>query len=545
MGLPALLSFGMVVILATLVGIGFRAVKLPLILAYLTTGVLIFGSHKIIPGFQAELSYLPQFGVAFLLFLVGMELDIKRLGGVGKAVIISSVGQMVCTTGLVAMFGRWAGLTIAESFYLGLGVSFSSTIIIVKLFLDKHELDSLHGRIALGITLVEDLVAVMVLMFLSLSGSYLELGLTASIPLVSLLVKALGLGLFAWGFSRYVVVRILEYVAVNMELLFLSAVAICFLFIELFVWSGFSLEIGAFVAGVVLGNSDFRLQIASRVKPLRDLFVAIFFIELGLMLGRGLGETNFWMVFVLVIFSLAGKPLFFMFALTWFGYKRHSLFQAAVGLSQVSEFSLIMLSLALSKGQVGQPVLSTIALTVVVTMSVSTFTITNSERIYALLKPIIDLFPFGKRHEETGEVVEISQHTVLVGCDRSGTRIVAYFKQLHGKLVVVDFNPDVFERLKSEKVDVIFGDMADSDVVEKAGIGKAKLIITTVRNINDNLALLEYLKKFKSSAKVIMSANTTVEASVLKKEGANRVVVPMALEGEYVVSLLKRGLAKI
>jgi len=540
-----LAGFGIVVILAFLVALLFKALKLPTIVGYLVSGIMLYGFGSL-TGFKADLVFLPQIGIAFLLFLVGMELDVRRLADVGKTVILASVGQMVFTSLFVIILSRVWGVSLVEGFYLGLALSFSSTVIVVKLFLDRQELDSLHGRLALGILLIEDLVAVVMLMVLSLSDSSLGWGLTHNLPLISLLVKSVALGLFVWLFGKFVISSLLRFVASNMELLVISAVAICFLFVEIFIWAGFSLEIGAFLAGVVLGTSDFRSQIASRVKPIRDLFVAVFFIQLGEVLGKSLGGTNLWIVFTLVVYALFIKPLFFLLVLTAQGFKRHSAFHTSIGLSQVSEFSLIVMSLAFQRGQVGESFLSAVALTAVFTMAVSSFTITHSGSLYRWLKSLLELLPQspGVKEGDTVGRQEWGDHVVLVGCDRSGSRVMSYFKQAHIDYVAVDFNPEIYEKLKKAGVRVVFGDISDDEVGEKVGLSRARLVISTVRDTEDSLAILKSIQRWGGKAKVILSANSPAEAKLLERRGADKVIVPLSLEGEYIVSLLKGGLLR-
>ncbi len=536
----ALLSFGLVVILASCIGVLFKYLKLPLIVAYLTAGLLVFVLGKVSRGFEAELAYLPQVGLSFLLFLVGMELDFRKLTEVGAKVAFTAIANMTFVTAVGFGLGRLLGYQALSALYLGIGLSFSSTILVVKFLADNKDADSLHGRVSLGILLVQDLVAVVVLMFLSFKGS---VGVST---FMTLGVKGVALGLAIYFLSAWGLPRLMRLVSRWSELLFLTAVSVCFLLGGISKFLGFSFEIGAFLAGMALGSSEYKLAIAAKVKPLRDLFVAVFFVDLGTKLGRSLGAFEvvpaLWMLGVVMIV----KPLVFLLLLAIVKFRRFTSFWVSLSLAQVSEFSLIMLAIASSVGEFDPKLTSSMAIVAIVSMILSGTLIGLSKSIYTFVSPLLR---FIKALETKIESVDsLNQgHVVLIGCDRSGLRILNYLKQSHAKVVVVDFNPDVHEKLRVMKVKVIFGDISEAEVAEESGIARAKLIISTVRDMDDSLAILSYLRKrgkLANGTKVILSANSQAEADYLLVKGATRVVVPLSLEGEYIVTLLKGGFVK-
>ncbi len=534
----ALISFSLAIVLATAFGVLAKFLGQPTLVAYLAAGTVLSFLGEKSSLFLADFSFLPEIGLVFLLFLVGLELDLRRLASMGRNIILASVGQMIFSTLAGIWISSLLGFAMQESVYLGLGLAFSSTIVVVKLFTDRQEMDSLHGRLALGILLVEDLAAVLVLMFLSLSHSGLNLGITNSMPLLSLVGKAILLGLTLFLLAKYGFPKLLMFVSSSVELLFLSAIAICFFAVGLFSWAGFSREIGAFVAGVLLGNSDFRVQIAARIKPLRDLFVAIFFIELGVVMGHNMGEINLFAILGFSAYALIIKPVFFVAVLSLMGYRWHTIFQTAIGLSQVSEFSLIVLSLALVSGHVSPSALSLMAFTTIGTMAISSFLITHSGFLYRKLgKHLRFLFGDKPELEEEG-AVELNNHVILIGSDRSGGGVLKYIKSKKKQVVVIDFNPEVVAILKKSKTNVIFGDASDPEVIEAAKPHNAKLIISTVRDFQDNAAIIDTLKKMKVEIPTIMSAMDGIDSKRLKKMGASEVVIPLALESESIIKII-------
>lgn len=533
-----LINFGLAVVLATFLGVVAKFLGQPTLLAYLASGTILAFLGEKSHFFIADFSFLPEIGLVLLLFLVGMELDVRRLTRMGKPIIMASLGQIVISTLLAMWISRGLGFGDLESFYLGLAIAFSSTIVVVKLFTDRQEMDSLHGRLALGILLVEDLVAVFVLMFLSLSKSGLSLGVTETAPILSLLTKAALLVALMMMLARYGFPKLLEYVASSVELLFLSAVAICFAAVGLFSWAGFSREIGAFVAGVALGNSDFRVQIAARIKPLRDLFVAIFFIELGILLGHHMDEINLLGITIFVLYALLIKPLIFVTILTLSKFRWHTVFQTSVGLSQVSEFSLIVMSLALLQNQVTPASLSLIAFVTIGTMAVSSFSITHSGMIYKKLGRYLKFL--SPRNIEAEEIDEkFNDHVILIGCDRSGRAVVEFLAKKKKQVVVIDFNPEVVDKLKNKGVDVVFGDAADPEVIESVRPERADIIISTLRDFEDNISILDTLKKMGVKTHIVMAAMDEKEKRRLSRLGAHEVVVPLALESESIIEIIK------
>ena len=371
--------------LSSLIGFITLKFKLPLVVAYLLAGVVISVLSLIDPGHSPVFEALPEIGIAFVLFLIGMELDLREIKSLGMPIIFSAVGQIFVSTLAGFVIATTLGFGPGVSLYLGLGLAFSSTVVVVKMLLEKRELASLHGKLSIGILLIEDLVAIVVLMFISVSESALGLGLQQSLPIIILILKAIGLFILTFLLSRFVLERVFDAVAKSVELLFLTAITWCFVFTTLAVVSGFSVVIGAFLAGVALASSPYHLQIQGKIKPLRDFFLTLFFVYLGLQ-ANILDVLGYWpIILAFTVFAIVIKPLLYMFLLGTFGFRKQRIFQTGLNLSQVSEFSLVVLLVGVQAGLASQESLSVMAAVAICSIILSSIFISNSKRIYNIL----------------------------------------------------------------------------------------------------------------------------------------------------------------
>lgn len=535
------LQLAFVLLLASSLGYLVVKFKLPLIVAYLFAGVVVALLSFFDPSHSLVFEVFPEIGIAFVLFLIGMELDLREIKALGAPIIASAVGQIALSTLAGYAIAGMLGFNQAESIFLGLGLAFSSTVVVVKMLLEKRDLASLYGKLSIGILLVEDLVAIAVLMFVSVSSSALNLGLQQSLPIITLILKAIGLFILTFFLSKYVLERVFDAVAKNVELLFLTALTWCFLFTTLAIVSGFSVEIGAFLAGVALASSPYHLQIQGKVKPLRDFFVTLFFVYLG---TKAKTEHLFAAWPAIVIFSafaLAIKPIIYMLILGIFGFRKHTLFQTALNLSQISEFSLVVLLVGVKFNLASESTLSVMAAVAVFTIVISSIMIAYSKRLYRFVLPVLSFFEHKtKTHFLEAKIEEeLSDHVIIIGAHRVGGPVVRYLIKSDIPFMVMDFNPHIIEQLREKGVKVIYGDAGDPDILDNLQLEKAKLIISTASDMTDNSILLEECKRRKIRAKVVARALDHDHAEALKALGADYVILPEKVSGDFLVSQLK------
>jgi len=512
--------------------------KQPAIVGYLLAGLLM-SSLGLLPD-APILESFGQIGVALLLFLLGLEMKLSELPTIGKAALFTGIGQIITTFSFGFIIALLLGFEIVSASYIAIALTFSSTIIIVKLLSEKKDLQSLYGRISVGFLLVQDFVAVVILMFLAGLG---QSG-GGAFDYLALFLKAAVLLSAVWFLSKKVLPGLVErFVATNSELIFLFSVAWA-LGIAFFVSEqlGFTIEIGGFLAGLSLSNSPEHLQIAARTRPLRDFFLTIFFVILGTKLG--LSDQTLSIIPQAVIFSLfvlVGNPAIVMAVMGALGYKKRTGFMAGLTTAQISEFSLILVAMGLGLGHVTQGDVSLVTMVGVITMTLSTYLIMGSSRVFEAISPYIGFF----ERKRTKEGVYIKKtdykgHIVLLGCDRSGFPIASYLKRKGiYKFVVVDFNPRVFTKLSSEGYNVIFGDIEDPEILDASGLEYAKLVISTTLDYKADLTALEYLKTKNSRANSIFTASEKRYGIKLYEKGATFVVVPESLAGDYVKHLLR------
>ncbi|MDO8570114.1 MAG: cation:proton antiporter [Candidatus Daviesbacteria bacterium] len=526
--------------LSAILGFLMKLLKLPLLVAYLLVGVLIASMQIFDVATSEVLTLLPEIGMAFVLFFVGMELDIKEIKTLGKPILAAGIGQIFISTFAGTLLASALGFPITESFYLGTALAFSSTIVVVKLLLEKKDLSSLYGKLSLGILLLEDLVAVLLLMGMTVSSSFLNLGLQGSFPLLALLAKGGFLLLLSLVLSRYVLEKVFDAVARSAELLFLSALAWCFIFVSLAQFLGFSVVIGAFLAGIALANSSFHYEIQGKVKPLRDFFVTLFFVYLGSQVVFSQISQVLPLILIFSIYALILKPIIYLLILGLFGFRKHTIFQTALNLSQISEFSLIIMVVGVNLGVVSQPALTAMALTGVISIIVSSIMISYSRSIYKFMAPVAGFFEHGgvSRSNEQKKI-ELEDHVILIGAKWMGGEILKYLKKERIPFLVVDIDPDVVSKLAGEKVHVLFGDISDPEVLEFLDLHKAKLVISTTDSPEDNLVLVTELRRKNARAAIVIRANDVMEAEELYKAGAGYVILPDVVSGDFIATILR------
>lgn len=528
--------------LAASAGYVVKLLKLPLIVAYLLTGVLlstlqIFDTHT-----SQALIFLPEIGIAFVLFFVGMELDFEEIKDLGKAVVITTLGQVILSLSAGFLIATAFGFPQKESLFLGLGLSFSSTIVVIKLLLEKKDLSSLYGKLSIGILLLEDLIAIMLLMAMTVGSSFLNFGLQSSLPMAALLLKGMALFISALLLSRYILSQVFRAAANSSELLFLSALAWCFIFISVSILLGFSVVIGAFLAGFALANSPFHFEIQGKVKPLRDFFVTIFFAYLGSQVVFSDLPQVLPLILVFTLYALIVKPVILLLLLGCFGFRKHTLFQTSLNLSQISEFSLIILMVGLKLGLVSQVSLTAMAFTGVLSIITSSIAIAYSKQIYALISPLVGFFEHGKlthQKERKKKNMEMEDHVILIGAHRIGGEIIKFLKRESIPFLVLDFNPSLIQKLEKEKIHALYGDLGDPEILEFLNLEKAKLVISTASDSDDNLMLLSEIKRRKAGVVVVTRASSVAEAQDLYKAGADYVILPEIVSGDFVAHVLK------
>lgn len=524
-----LIELALVILIAALLSVVVKFLRQPLILAYLLAGVIItsFGFFDI--DSNTLFSTFSDMGIMFLLFLVGLEINYSSLRVVGKSTLILAFGQIIIT--VLSAFGLSVllGFSLMSSLYLGAGLTFSSTIIVVKLLGDRHDLNSFYGKISVGVLLMQDVVAIMLLILLagknsgehsSWEGFLITLGINAALFFAAIML------------SRFVFPKIFRMVAMRShELLFLLSLAWVFIMAAVVTKLGLSVEIAGFLAGVALANSSEHFQIAAYIKPLRDFFTIIFFVLLGSSFAFSGGSSVWFPVLVLSLFVLIIKPFIIMALMGALGHRRRSGFLSGVALAQVSEFSLILCALGVRLGQIDNTTVSVLTMTAIISIVVSGYFSIYADYIYQFLKKFLYIF---ERRQVSKEFIFENvpmRPIILVGFHRTGKSIMNNLNK--NKVLVVDFDPDAAKTARSLGMPAVLGDIADIDIMELTHLKQAKLIICTSPDISDNLRLLSHISSWEKPPKVIVRASTEHESGRLYNAGASYVILPLFLAGNY------------
>lgn len=527
--------------LATLTGIIGQKLRQPLIIMFLATGILSGPSFLGIIHSYEQIELLAHIGIALLLFIVGLKLDLNLIRTTGPVALATGLGQIVFTSLIGFVIAIAMGMSYLSAAYVSVALTFSSTIIIVKLLSDKKEIDSLHGQIALGFLIVQDIAAILALVTLTTLGA----SVTGDEPgyLSFLMIGAKGVGLLVGValLMKYVIPYLSQRLAHSLELLTLFAIAWAVLLGAGSELLGFSKEVGAFLAGVSLASTAFRDSIGARLTGLRDFLLLFFFIDLGArldltMVGSQLGASLIFSVFVLI-----GNPLIVLIIMGAMGYRRRTSFLAGLTVAQISEFSLIVAALGLSIGHITEETMGLITLVGVVTIFLSTYMILYSYQLYSFLSSPLKIFERRNPYREVAidtlaemEAVDV----ILVGLGNYGSGLMENLLRRKNAVVGIDFDPGALDMWRKRGVSVLYGDMADPEIHEQLPLKKARWVISAVRSKEMNLALTHNLRKDGYTGKVALTATNNQEAAEFEKAGADLVFRPFQDAAEQAADAL-------
>lgn len=536
-----------IVCLAAVLAIFFRIFKQSPILAYILTGIII-GYFGFFPAGDREvLQTLAELGITLLLFMLGLEIKIRDFSSVGKLAVVIGLGQMVSSFALGFLLSVVLGFSSLSAMYIAVALSFSSTVFVVKLLSDKKDLHSLYAKISIGILLIQDLLAILVLIFLST----LDVGQAQAFDIGEIgmaIVKAIILFGVIIFLSKNIFPKFMELFSKSSEVLFLVSIAWVF-GLAAFIsspWIGFSVEIGGLLAGLALSNSLVNYQIIARAKVLRDFFIILFFVLLGVRMTFENFGSIWFAVLVMSFLVLILKPLSVMILAGLMGFRKRTSFLSGISLAQVSEFSLVIVFLGQKVGHISGDVASLITLVSIITFAVSTYMIDEGNKFYLHLGRYI--FPFERQSAKNDEIVQsdkftdLKNHVVIIGGDQMGQSVIDALTELENEIVVVDFDPAIVKKLANRKIHRLFGDITDLEIQDKAQLNMARLVISTIPDIEDNTLLIKELNKENRRAKIIVMSFDVIEAKKLYKEGADYVVLPHLAGGRQLAKILEKDL---
>jgi len=528
-------QLSIIIVIGGAIAVLMRLLRQPLIIGYILTGIIVGPSVLGLIHDKAVFEAYSEIGITLLLFIIGLGLNIGVVKSLGKVSITTAAVLLLMVGGIGAAASLLMGFSTTEALVIGLALFFSSTIIILKVLSDKRELWRLHGQIAMGVILVDDIVATFALLFIAAAGTAGVLGLH-DIALLVLKGLALGLGLFL--VSTKVMPFFIKFLAGSQELLFVFTIAWGFGVATLFDVVGFSHEVGALFAGVSLASLPYATEMAARLKPLRDFFIVLFFVALGENLSFNALQDSILPAIVLSLVVILGKPIFVMISLGALGYTKLTSFKTAINLSQISEFSIILVVYAATVGLVDPQLTALITLVALITISASTYLMKYDDSLYKLLESRLHIFERKevREHQRKRQSFPI----ILFGYHRGGHEFLQAFREMKQRYLVVDYDPEVIEHLDRQGIRNTYGDATDEELLHEISANKAQLIVSTVADINVNRSLLGYLRYHNPTAVFICHADGYDQAADLYRHGATYVMLPHFLGSERIGSFIKK-----
>ena len=544
-------AFGEVAALLVMAaGIGFIGIILrqPLIVSFIAVGLIAGPSALDVVRSDEQIGLLSELGIAVLLFLVGIKLDVKLIRSLGAVALMTGLGQVAFTSIFGYLIGLVLGLGHVTSLYVAVALTFSSTIIIVKLLSDKREIDSLHGQIALGFLIVQDLVVVLAMIVLSAIGIGAAAEGHGGASVFTVLTSGAAMVALVVLFVRYVANPLTERLARAPELLVIFAIAQAAMFAAIGDFVGLGMEVGGLLAGVSLASSPYRETIAARLAPLRDFLLLFLFIALGATLDLSLLGTHVTGAVVFSLFVLIGNPVIVLAIMGAMGYRKRTSFLAGLTVAQISEFSLIFVAMGVSLGHVHQDALGLVTMVGLVTIAASTYMITYSHRLYALFEPLLGVFERRGTPREPGDAAAHqadAYRVILFGLGRFGTAIGMRLRKRGVRVLGVDFNPLAVRRWRELGLETDFGDATDPEFVAELPLRRAEWIVSTVAIHPSGLShedaratLIQLTRSAGFRGRIAVTSHNARDTEDLLGSGADLVLEPFQDAADRAVDLL-------
>ncbi|WP_155774178.1 cation:proton antiporter [Rhodovulum sp. MB263] len=536
-------------VLAAAIGFAGLLLRQPLIVSFIAVGLVAGPSALDIVRSSDQIDLLSQLGIAVLLFLVGIKLDVKLIRSLGAVSLLTGLGQVAFTSVFGYLIGLGLGLGHVTSLYVAVALTFSSTIIIVKLLSDKREIDALHGQIALGFLIVQDLVVVLAMIVLSAIGiGSAEGGGHGGGNVLSVL----GFGLAMVGavvlFVRYVADPLSERLARAPELLVIFAIALAAIFAAVADFVGLGKEVGGLLAGVSLASTPYRETIAARLAPLRDFLLLFFFIALGAALDLSLLGAHVPGAILFSLFVLIGNPLIVLAIMGAMGYRKRTGFLAGLTVAQISEFSLIFVAMGVSLGHVAPDALGLVTMVGLVTIAASTYMITYSHRLYDLCEPVLGLFERrGTPREPETEATSCRRRAgvLIFGLGRFGTAIGLRLQKRGIDVLGIDFNPQAVRRARELGIEACYGDASDPEFVAELPLAEAAWVVSSVPILPKGLTeedtrrtLIQLARGAGFRGRIAVASHSAADTRDLMGAGADLVLEPFQDAADRAVELL-------
>lgn len=523
-------DLALIIITATALAFLARKTGQPTIVAYIATG-LVLGPVMFNLVTESELTVLmSELGLGFLLFLLGIEMNLKEIEDLLRPIANIAVWQTVLQTGLAFVVPYLLGFSLIETVVIALCTVFGATPVIVKLLTDKDEISSLPGKIDVGVLILQDIYLVIIL---ALFNAESLTNITAvGFALVKIFAMIGLVGTLSYLSSQYFLPRLFREIADDKHAFFVHGIAWAFLFISLATALDLSIEVGAFLAGLGLGQMPYRNELQERVRPLTDFFMVIFFSSIALTLQA----SNLWAYWIEAVLAsvvlVIGNFLIMFFLINRQGFDAETTFIGSINMTQVSEFSLVVGGLAVTQGYIGNDILGYLSVMALLTMTSSTYLINYNRQIYDRVKKYLERFD----SETSFQTERLEDHVLIIGYDDLARNTVNEMEKFFDQIAIVDRNPENVQELRNSEHEYIYGDIRHGEVKKKASVEKAEIIISFVPDFDLNKQILRMAEEDSTR---ILKAENFEQASELYEMDAHYVIVKNMLSGDRLGEQLK------
>lgn len=538
----AFTEFSIILVVSALAGAISVWIRQPVLIAYIVVGIVVGPSVLNLSGAHEQINLLAQVGVSVLLFAVGLKLDISHVKHIGPVALATGLGQLGFTIIFGFMLLMVMGKDIMFSIYVAVALTFSSTIIIVKLLSDKREIDSLHGRIAVGFLIVQDLAVVVAMMAMSTMNQSQDSGQLQMILMLLLRISVAAVALYV--LMKHILPRVIQVMARSQELLVLFAIAWGTGLAALGEWAGFSKEAGAFLAGFSLASSGFSNAIHAKLTSIRDFLLLFFFIDLGSKLDFSTLGGEIWPAVVLSIFVLVGNPLIVLAIMGFMGYRKRTGFLAGLTVAQISEFSIVFVAMGITMGHIGNDALGLTTMVGLVTITLSTYMILYSHPLYDRLSRFLSWFERKDPYRESlGKDTALSTgqaDVLVVGMGRYGRALASGLEKSGLNVVGVDFDPEIITGAKSSGVNILFGDVTDPAFAESLPLRNLRWVVSALPDLHSNQGLIRALSEMHFEGHIAAVVRDESDGPILVSMGVQEVLFPVSDAVDHAVQSIHK-----
>ena len=526
MELHAFPTVAIILAMATIGGLLASRLRQPLIVAFVVVGIAVGPVGTGWVATEGTIELLARLGISILLFVVGLRLDLNMIRSTGPVAVATGLGQVVLTCVVGDAIARALGMDNMAAMYIGAAMAFSSTIIIVKLLTDRHELDQLHGRIAVSFLIVQDILVVLAMIALTAFGRGTAGHLGIDVAIV--LLKGIALIASIWLLMRFVLPWLLPYIAQSQDLLVLFGVSYAVTVAAASEWLGFSAEVGAFLAGVSLASTPYRDALGARLASIRDFLLLFFFLDLGARLEFADITAQMPAALILCVLVLIGKPVIVTAIMSVMRYPMRVAVRTGLPTAQISEFSWVLAALGLSLGHITNATVSLVTIVGLVTITASTYMTIYSRQIYDHLARRMPALVRRTNPTEVASDSTESFDVILFGLGRFGSHIANQLCDAGHRVLAIDFDPHQIRAHTHDRLTTVFGSAEDASLLQALPLDRAQYVVSAIPALHTNLVLLDGLRDHQFEGTVAFTAHTQRDAQRLRGAGITAVLEPFS-----------------